>query len=192
MIQRLIEREAPERAIVFCRTKVSAARVTERIKTLLGGAMELHMGIMPRKQDQIIKRFREKEFNILVTTDTFTRELDVENISHIFNFDIPEAPEDYLYRIGKTARLGTKGRAMTLVTEEDGEHLQNIEKQMGNSIEEEVLPGLEPETAPEPEKTPKYKSASPPSETGSAPKASTPKPEYIHGGWYRKRPRRGR
>ncbi|MFH1999392.1 MAG: DEAD/DEAH box helicase [Planctomycetota bacterium] len=184
LIYRLLEREEPERAIIFCRNKVGASSVTERIRTLQGGAMELHMGMAPRKQDQIIKRFRAGEFNILVTTDTFTRELDVDNISHIINFDIPEDPEDYIFRIGKTARLGVKGRAMTLVDGEDMDLLHKMESHIGSAIDEEVLPGLEPpkpevRTQPspvEPEKTVFHQ----------------PKPEFFHGGWHRKRPRRGR
>jgi ATP-dependent RNA helicase DeaD len=193
MIHRLIEREQPERALVFCRTKVSASRVTDRIKTIQGGAMELHMGIMPRKQEQIIKRFREKDFNLLVTTDTFTHELDVENISHVINFDIPEDPEDYLYRIGKTARLSARGRAMTLVSEEDMEMLKNIESHIGTTIEEEVLPGLEPAAAEErkPAGEPEPMEPSSPVSEKLEPKPQA-KSDYIHGGWHRKRNRRKR
>ncbi len=213
LIQRLVEREQPEQAIIFCRTKVGAARVTDRIKTLQGGAMELHMGFTRRKQEQIIKRFRERNFNLLVTTDTFTTNLDVENISHVFNFDIPEDPEDYLFRIGQTARLVSKGRSMTLVSEEDMELLRAIESHMGITIEEEVLPGLEPEketartSAREDRESrePRYtreerfskgaaKGTSRPSEPEALEprKPAEPKIVYFHGGWHRKRPRRGR
>jgi superfamily II DNA/RNA helicase len=182
LIQNLLEREKPESAIVFCRTKLGASSVVDRVRTLQGGAMELHTGMAPRKQEQIIKRFREKEFNILVTTDTFTRDLDVENISHVINFDIPEDPEDYIYRIGKTARLGTRGRAMTLVSEEDMEQFKAIEEHLETKIEEEVLAGMEPVVKAPEEKKPEPKPKAEPSES---------KPEYIHGGWHRKT-RRGR
>lgn len=188
MIHRLLEREQPERAIVFCRNKLGASSVIDKIRTLQGGAMELHMGMAPRKQEQIIKRFREKEFNILVTTDTFTRDLDVENISHVINFDIPEDPEDYIFRIGKTARLGERGRAMTLAGEDDMSLLHKMESHIGSSIDEEVLPGLEP-SEPEPKSKPRPQAVSPDPEK---PASHEPKPEYFHGGWHRKRPRRGR
>jgi ATP-dependent RNA helicase DeaD len=186
LIYRLIEREQPERAIVFCHNKTSASRVADRIRTLQGGAMELHMGMAHRKQEQVSKRFREKEFNILVTTDNFTHELDVENISHLLNFDIPEDPEDYLFRIGRIAVLGSKGRAMSLVTEEEMELLHAIEKHIDTKIEEEVLPGMEARKEERPER--RAPTATEPEKTTETPS----KPTYFHGGWHRKRSRRKR
>ena len=198
MLRRLAEREAPERAIVFCRTKVVAARVADRLGDLQGGAVELHMGFTSRKQEQIIKRFREGDFNLLVTTDTFTRALDVENVSHVINFDIPEDPEDYLVRIGNTARLGSKGRAMTLVTPDEMDRLHALEEHLNRKIEEEVLPGLEPSEEAHGAAvvsaaggSASDRSRSPYADSTEEPKPM-PKTEYIHGGWYRKRKRRGR
>jgi len=198
-IHSLIDREQPERAIVFCRTKLGATSVTKGLKSLLVGAMELHIGMTRKKQEQIVKRFREKEFNILVTTDAFTRELDLENISHVINFDITDDPEDYLFRIAKTARLSAKGRAMTLVTEDETNDLKKIESHIDSEIKEGLLDGFRPEPEPKDRRAHEKPSSSPRKsedalrEPGSgSDRPKTEKKQPFHGGWHRKISRRGR
>jgi len=180
----IIKEESPVRAIIFCRMKSVTRSVVERLNTLTGGVMELHMGLPQRKQHQIIKRFRENEFNILVTTDTFTRDLDIENISHVINYDTPEDPEDYLYRIGNTACLDDKGSAITLVTEEDNELFDKIDAFTDGKIKEMAPPGIEQKEKP--------KTTRPAKPAKTPETAVKPKQEFIHGGWHRKITRRNR
>jgi superfamily II DNA/RNA helicase len=129
-------------AIVFSRTKKGCERLSKDLRKLGLPAQEIHGDLRQKARERVINDLREKKIQLLVATDVAARGLDVSGISHIFNYDIPEYPEDYVHRIGRTARMGARGRAFTLVTADQGHFLTQIEKLTNVLIEEMVIEGF--------------------------------------------------
>ncbi len=126
LLERLLEREKPELALIFVRTK----RGVERLGKALAGKYHstfVHGDLSQKERDRAVNRFREGKVKVLVATDLMGRGIDVPGITHIINYDIPEYPEDYLHRVGRSARMEAKGKAFTFVTPEQGEALTKIE-----------------------------------------------------------------
>jgi len=130
----VLKREKPERSIIFTRTKIGADRLAERLKKRNLGAQEIHSGLPQKKRERILADFRGGKFPYLIATDVAARGIDISDVSHVINFDIPEHSEDYVHRIGRTARMGKRGRAVTFVTPEDGQFLTGIEKLINQII----------------------------------------------------------
>ncbi|MEW8986438.1 MAG: DEAD/DEAH box helicase, partial [Bacillus sp. (in: firmicutes)] len=123
----LLDIQSPELAIVFGRTK---KRVDELVEGLIKrgySAEGIHGDIPQAKRDQVIRRFKESTIDIMVATDVAARGLDISGVSHVYNFDIPQDPESYVHRIGRTGRAGNKGLAITFVTPREIDHLRVIE-----------------------------------------------------------------
>jgi len=95
-----------------------------------------------------MKSFRSGKFDVLVATDLASRGIDVADISHIINYDIPEDPEAYVHRVGRTARMGAAGKAFTFVTREEGEELTRIESLINMVIPQATIEGFEPSPPP--------------------------------------------
>ncbi len=138
----LVERENPEKGIVFTRTKRGADRVAARLRDKGIDAEEIHGDLRQKRRESILRAFREDKLRLLIATDVAARGLDISGVSHIFNHDIPENPEDYVHRIGRTARMGKKGRAITFVTRDDGPCLTDIEKLINKHIPREEVDGF--------------------------------------------------
>ena len=96
---------------------------------------EIHGDIDQASRQKQLEAFKSGEINLLVASDVAARGLDVKGVSHVFNFDAPWHPDDYVHRIGRTGRAGAKGKAFTFVTKADEEAIENIEKLIGNKIE---------------------------------------------------------
>ncbi|MDW7650580.1 MAG: DEAD/DEAH box helicase [Bacillota bacterium] len=131
---KLIDNYRPYLALVFCRTKRRTAKLNKSLLEHGYLSDELHGDLSQAKREQVMKRFREAKLQILVATDVAARGLDVEGITHVFNYDIPQDVESYIHRIGRTGRAGEKGLAITLATPGDRSILQLIEKGIGMSI----------------------------------------------------------
>src|SRR5581483_10568061 len=142
LLAELVVRENPEKGIVFTRTKRGADRVASRLRERGVDAEEIHGDLRQKRREAILERFRNDRLHRLIATDVAARGLDIQGVSHIFNFDIPENPEDYVHRIGRTARMGRKGRAITFVTREDGPFLTDIEKLINKHIPREEVEGF--------------------------------------------------
>lgn len=130
----LINEYRPYLALVFCRTK---QRVTALNTALLQNGFdsdELHGDLSQNKREQVMKRFREAKFQILVCTDLAARGLDVEGVTHVFNYDIPNDTESYIHRIGRTGRAGQEGMAITLVSNEEIGQLEIIERGIKSAL----------------------------------------------------------
>ena len=127
MLVHLIKQEEPEHALVFTRTRRATARVARDLHAAGVDAREIHGDLYQRKRDRIMDSFRRGKLHVLVATDLASRGLDIDDISHVINYDIPEDPEVYVHRIGRTARMGRPGKAFTFVTPEQGEELTRIE-----------------------------------------------------------------
>lgn len=133
----------PTRCIVFVRTKFSADRVAYRLQQAGFNAQEIHSGLVQKRREQILQGFRDGSFPIMVATDVASRGLDIQGVDHVINLDIPENPEDYVHRVGRTARMGKQGWAITFVTPDDGAFLTTIEKLINKEIKQETFPGFE-------------------------------------------------
>lgn len=136
---KLIDMYRPFLAIIFCRTKRRTAKLNEALQVLGYNSDELHGDLSHAKREDVMRRFRDAEIQLLVATDVAARGLDVEGVTHVFNYDIPEDVESYIHRIGRTARAGGKGLAITLVAQKDRNFLRMIEKGIGSPIKRKLI-----------------------------------------------------
>lgn len=131
----IISQVNPFLAIVFCKTKSRASEVNEALIRHGYASDELHGDLSQSKRNQVMRRFRDAKLQILVATDIASRGLDIEGVSHIFNYDIPQDVDSYIHRIGRTGRAGQTGVAYTFVTSSDHESLRAIELGINRRIE---------------------------------------------------------
>ncbi|HEX5725303.1 MAG TPA: DEAD/DEAH box helicase [Longimicrobiaceae bacterium] len=137
---RILDLEAPQSAIVFCRTRNEVDELTEALGVRGYRPEALHGGLNQVQRDRVMKRFREGTADLLIATDVAARGLDVEHVSHVVNYDIPQTPEAYVHRIGRTGRAGREGTAVTLVQPRELFLLRAIERLVGRRIEQARVP----------------------------------------------------
>ena len=130
----LIESEKVHTAIVFCNRKTTVRELAKALQRAGYKAGEIQGDMDQSSRTAELDRFKAGTINILVASDVAARGLDVKGVSHVFNFDAPWHPDDYVHRIGRTGRAGAKGRAFTLVTPSDDEAIDNIQKLTGYKI----------------------------------------------------------
>ena len=130
----LLERVHYDSVIVFCRTKYGADRIAHLLKRSNHAVAVLHSNRTQREREQALRGFRDGRFEVLVATDIAARGLDIADVSHVINYDVPQHPEDYIHRIGRTGRMEATGDAFTLMIAEDGRHVQAIERFIGQKI----------------------------------------------------------
>jgi ATP-dependent RNA helicase DeaD len=124
----------PYLGVIFCRTKRRVTKLYEALKENGFNCDQLHGDLSQAKREQVMKRFRNAEIHFLVATDVAARGLDVEGVTHVFNYDIPEDTESYIHRIGRTGRAGGEGLAVTLYAPKDRNELLQIEKDLNQTI----------------------------------------------------------
>jgi ATP-dependent RNA helicase DeaD len=146
----LLRHEQPKLAIVFTNTRHAARRIAQRLRKAGVNCREIHGDLVQSRRDRVMASFREQRTQVLVATDLLSRGLDVMEITHIVNYDVPEDPSAYVHRIGRTARMGQTGYAVTFVTPEEGKVLTEIEKLINREIEKFDAPWLVKRTAPAP------------------------------------------
>jgi ATP-dependent RNA helicase DeaD len=117
--------------ILFVKTKFGADRMARRLVQAGHQADAIHGDLSQNRRDRVIAGFRDKKFRILVATDVAARGLDIPHIAHVMNYDLPQAPEDYIHRIGRTARAGATGSALNFVTPADGLKWKAIQRLIG-------------------------------------------------------------
>ena len=139
-LTRILDAEAPPIAMIFCRTKMGVDELGEALLARGYQAETLHGDLSQVQRDRVMRRFRTGQADILIATDVAARGLDIPNVSHVINFDIPESPEAYVHRIGRTGRAGKKGTAVTLVTPRETRWLKQIERTVRARIEGRRLP----------------------------------------------------
>jgi ATP-dependent RNA helicase RhlB len=127
----LLARENPERALIFCNTKRMAETIERYLKANDYPGAALTGDVPQRRRLTILQRFKECKLRILVATDVASRGLHIDNVTHVFNFDLPQDAEDYVHRIGRTARVGATGHAISLADEDDAFYLEPIERLAG-------------------------------------------------------------
>ena len=148
LLRMLLERENPDLAIVFCKTKRGAEKLAKKLYADGIVCREIHGNLAQNKREHVMKGFRGGKFDVLIATDLASRGIDVADISHIINYDIPDDPEVYVHRVGRTARMGAKGKAFTLVSREQGDQLTKVENLINMVIPQAKLEGFEPRPEP--------------------------------------------
>ncbi|HEX8721224.1 MAG TPA: DEAD/DEAH box helicase [Pyrinomonadaceae bacterium] len=140
----LLERERDnfDRVLVFTRTRRGAERLSHILEARAHKVNRIHADRTQPQREAALRGFKEGQTRVLVATDIAARGIDVESISHVINYDVPEQPEDYVHRIGRTGRAGKTGRAITLVTPVDELSMRAIERLTGQSVERVVLPSF--------------------------------------------------
>ncbi len=142
LLVHLLKHEAPTLTLVFCRTKQTVDGLTAYLNRKNIEAHSIHGDMYQGKRDRIMRSLRAGDLSVLVCSDLAARGLDVDNISHVINYDIPDDPEIYVHRIGRTARAGKKGIAWTFAMPDQGEMLTNIEMLTNVELPLETPPGF--------------------------------------------------
>ncbi|EMA6343977.1 DEAD/DEAH box helicase [Bacillus cytotoxicus] len=135
----VMERDQPFLAVIFCRTKRRVTKLFTALKGYGYNCDELHGDLSQAKRERVMKNFREAKIQYLIATDVAARGLDVEGVTHVFNYDIPEDVESYIHRIGRTGRAGGTGLAITFVAPKDRMYLKEIEKYIGSTLQRQEI-----------------------------------------------------
>ncbi len=139
---RVLDIEAPNSALVFCRTRTEVNELTEKMTGRGYRAEALHGGMDQTQRDRVMARLRDGTAELLIATDVAARGLDIDTLSHVFNYEVPSAPESYVHRIGRVGRAGRKGIAITLAEPRQRRLLKNIEKLTRQTIDVRTVPSV--------------------------------------------------
>ena len=134
LLMALLERTNFDSVLIFCRTKVNADRVAHSLKHAKHAVAVLHSNRTQRERIEALEGFKSGKYEVMVATDIASRGLDIAGVSHVINYDVPEHPEDYVHRIGRTGRAQNVGDAFTLMNGEELPALQAIEHFIGQKI----------------------------------------------------------
>lgn len=173
LLMELLRHTDTESVLIFTRTKHRAKRLGEQLEKAGYRAASLQGNLSQNRRQAALDGFRDGTFQILVATDIAARGIDVSQVSHVINYDIPDTAEAYIHRIGRTGRAARSGDAFTLVTSDDGAMVRAIERSLGATIERRTVQGFD-YSVPAPKKDVEF--ARPPREPRQArPHASQPK-----------------
>jgi ATP-dependent RNA helicase DeaD len=154
LLVKLLHREQPTRAIVFCRTRRGADRVGDLLRGEGVRAETMHGDLSQAQRNRVLQAFRSGRLTTLVATDVVGRGIDVRGVSHVVNFDLPEDPTHYVHRIGRTGRMGSDGVAYSLVLADQAKMLDQIERCITRELEPDSVEGVptfpRPRFRPEP------------------------------------------
>ncbi|MFN3451032.1 MAG: DEAD/DEAH box helicase [Sphingorhabdus sp.] len=170
VLRDLLRTEDVSNAIIFCNRKTTVRDLNTSLQRHGMRSGEIHGDIDQATRQKQLEAFKNGDINLLVASDVAARGLDVKGVSHVFNFDAPWHPDDYIHRIGRTGRAGAKGKAFTFVTKADEEAIEGIEKLIGNKIER--LGKIEAPSGDNEERAPAKRGRKP-----AEPKAKAARPE---------------
>ena len=139
-LQPILELEDPETAIIFVRTRRAAAELTSELQAAGHSADEYHGDLNQAQRERLLSRFRQQQVRWIVATDIAARGLDVEHLTHVINYDLPDSVESYVHRIGRTGRAGKTGTAISLVQPFDRRKLQQIERHVRQALKVQSVP----------------------------------------------------
>jgi len=178
LLRQLLRTDDVRTAMVFCNRKTAVRELNKSLKSHGFASGEIHGDMDQPARLAELQRFKDGEINILVCSDVAARGLDIKDVSHVFNFDTPWHPDDYVHRVGRTGRAGAKGRAFTFVTGDDAEAIGNVERLTGIVIPVYESTPDERDEKDEPRKQERKRIASPkPSKRSSAPRQKEPRDE---------------
>lgn len=139
----LLQRNEIGNVIAFCRTKHRAKRLHQKLEKAGIPSAQIHGNRSQNQRTKALKGFRDGEFRVLAATDIVARGIDVEALDHVVNFDVPNMAEDYVHRVGRTARAGATGEAYTFVAPDEEKHVMTIERAVGRKIERRTVEGFD-------------------------------------------------
>ena len=139
---RILDHENPTSALVFCRTRNEVEELAQALAGHGYRAEALHGGMAQKERDRVMKRFRDGTAELLLATDVAARGLDIGNLTHVINYDVPSAPESYVHRIGRTGRAGREGVALTLIEARERRLIGNIERLTGRRLDMRPVPSV--------------------------------------------------
>jgi ATP-dependent RNA helicase DeaD len=145
----LLRHEKLDTTLVFCRTKETVRKLARYLDQKGISASEIHADLPQSRRNKVMEEMRQGRLGVLVASDLAARGLDIDHITDVINYDLPDDPEVYVHRIGRTARVGRSGVAWSFVSPDQGRLLTEIEKLAGVMIEEKVYPGFKPGRVPE-------------------------------------------
>ncbi|MQA22031.1 DEAD/DEAH box helicase [Rugamonas rivuli] len=145
MLAHLIKANDWHQVLVFTRTKHGANKLVEQLGHDGIGAMAIHGNKSQSARTKALSEFKDNKLQVLVATDIAARGIDIDQLPHVVNYDLPNIPEDYVHRIGRTGRAGATGEAVSLVCVDEHEMLKDIEKLIKQTLPREVIPGFEPD-----------------------------------------------
>ncbi len=144
----LLKREQPETTVVFCKTKATVDKLSKYLSEHGCDARPIHGDMPQNKRTRVMDSMRQGKLSVLIASDLAARGLDIEHITHVVNYDLPEDPEIYVHRIGRTARVGRRGVAWSFVTRDEGQRLTETEMFAGVMIERVEYPEFKPGPVP--------------------------------------------
>ncbi len=144
LLSHLIRTENWNQVLVFTRTKHGANRLAKRLKNDNIQTAAIHGNKSQGQRTKALADFKQDKIQVLVATDIAARGIDIDQLSHVVNFDLPNVPEDYIHRIGRTGRAGASGHAISLVSADEARQLQDIERLIKNKVEREEIENFEP------------------------------------------------
>ncbi|MFA7296728.1 MAG: DEAD/DEAH box helicase [Dehalococcoidia bacterium] len=139
-LTRLLDLESPSSAIVFCRTKREVDELSGTLMARGYAAVAIHGDVAQNQRERLLNSFRDGQAELLIATEVAARGLDIPDVTHVFNFDIPDDADVYVHRIGRTGRMGKSGDAITFVTPREVRQLRYIEREIGQHLEPIMLP----------------------------------------------------
>jgi ATP-dependent RNA helicase RhlE len=145
MLAHLIKSNDWSQVLVFTRTKHGANKLVEQLGADGIGAMAIHGNKSQSARTKALSEFKDNKLQVLVATDIAARGIDIDQLPHVVNYDLPNIPEDYVHRIGRTGRAGATGEAVSLVCVDEHDMLKDIEKLIKQTLPREVIPGFEPD-----------------------------------------------
>jgi ATP-dependent RNA helicase DeaD len=177
----LLKVEEPEQAIIFTRTKIGASKLEKTLKDRGLDVKALHGDLSQGVRDGVMIAFKDHRVKLLVATDIAARGLDIEHVTHVINYDVPNSSEVYVHRIGRTGRVGRTGRAITFVTPDQREEIGRIERDVKTSIGEWESPEERIEHAPRPRRRERRRpvAAGVPAANGAAEPDGAARPESV-------------
>ena len=140
MLRHLFATKASKRVIVFAASKLKVKELTRELRRAGYNAAEMHSDLEQSRRDEVMHEFRTGRLDILIATDILARGIDIDDIALVVNYDVPREAEDYVHRIGRTARAGMEGAAVTLVGERDRGSFASIERFLGKPVRREDVP----------------------------------------------------
>jgi len=140
LVKHILKADFLRSVIVFCSTKESAKRLSKELKRLEMSAEEIHSDLEQKEREAVLNQFKSRKLKTLVATDILSRGIDVEDIDIVINYDVPNDGEDYIHRIGRTARAASKGGAFTFVNEKEQQKFLAIEELLGKPVPKAKIP----------------------------------------------------
>lgn len=152
LLLHLLKNENSDLVMVFCNTKRNTDKVTKNLRFSGIDALAIHGGLTQYKRNDVMQQFHTGKFCVLVCTDVAARGLDIRDVSHVYNYDIPRESKQYIHRIGRTARAGAEGKAINILSRTDYDNFGRVLKENGVEITEEPLPAFAKAAIRQPER----------------------------------------